>query len=167
MHEEVDAGELLHDLEADGEDDAVQVAVVAHGEGVLGGAAGHLQDGVFDLEELGADVLVGGVQVVEGGEDVEGFVLAAFEDEPAGGLGEVGQDEEHGHHPEDLAGDGEAPGRGVGLCPCEAKVDPVGHGDAKGDAGAGTDHQHAAAAMSLCALGLPGGGGGGVEAERG
>lgn len=52
---EVDASDLLTELEDDGEGDTVTVSVVAHLEHVGEGALGHFNHGVLDLEEFLVD----------------------------------------------------------------------------------------------------------------
>lgn len=51
----------------------------------------------------------------------------ALEDEPTGGFGEFENEDEDGSCEDDLEGDGEAPGYGVGVQVVEAKIDPVGN----------------------------------------
>lgn len=142
----------------------MQMAVVAHAEDIRGATLSHLDNGVFDLDEFLPRLVVVAALVVQGGEDAEGLVFAAGEDEPARGLGHEKEEAEGGDGEDELDGDGDAPGGGRPFDEGEAEVDPVAEGEAGGDAGPGGNHQHGAAAVRLRALGLPGRDCGRVEA---
>lgn len=68
--DEVDARDLLEDLVEVGEQHAVQVAVLVHGEEVPERAPGHLLDGVLHGEVLGLHGGVGEVRVLERRDDL-------------------------------------------------------------------------------------------------
>ena len=107
--DQVDAGDLLEHLVDVGEHDAVEVAVLGHGEEVPEVALGHLHDGRLDHDELVLNVRVVLGAIAQSGEHGAGFVLAALEDEPAGRFGQGHDEHQDDGSEEDLEGDGESP----------------------------------------------------------
>ena len=160
--DQIDPGDLLEHLVDVREHDAVEVAVLGHGEEVAEVALGHLHDRCLDHDEFVLDVRVVLGDIAQRGEHGPGFVLAALEDEPPGGFGERHDEtQDHGRE-EDLEGDGEPPGDGVGVQEGEAQVDPVGDHDPACDHRA-FDHDQHAPAVGARAFRLPGRDRGGVD----
>ena len=61
----------------------MEMPILAHSEQVAEAALGGFEDRVFDGVEFGVDVLSVLAGAREGGEDFNGFVFFAFENEPA------------------------------------------------------------------------------------
>jgi hypothetical protein len=70
-----------------GEDNSVELAIFGHLEQAAVRALGHFNDGLLDIVELGDDVRVVAVQVVNVFQDFECFFFPALHDEPTGALG--------------------------------------------------------------------------------
>lgn len=160
--DQIDPADLLEHLVDVREHDAVEVAVLGHGEEVAEVALGHLHDRCLDHDEFVLDVRVVLGDIAQCRQHGPGFVLAALEDQPPGGFGERHHEtQDHGRE-DDLERDGESPGHGVGVQKGEAQVDPVGDHDPARDHGA-FDHDQHAPAVDARAFGLPGRDRGGVD----
>ena len=151
---QIDARDLLEHLVDVGEHDAVEVAVLGHGEEVPEVALGHLHHGRLDHDEFVLDVRVVFGAVAQCRQHRARFVLAALEDEPPRGFGERHDETQNHGRKEDLEGDREPPGDGVGVQKGEAQVDPVGDHNTARDHGA-FDHDQHPTTMRARAFGLP------------
>jgi hypothetical protein len=100
---------LVHLVDV-GEDNSVKLAIFSHLEQAAVRALGHFNDSLLDIVELGDDVGVVAVQVVDVFQDFEGFFFSALHDEPTGALGQVQDHSEDDQAEEDLEGQREPPG---------------------------------------------------------
>jgi hypothetical protein len=110
VRDQVDTRDLLVHLVDVGEDNSVELAVFGHLEQAAVRALGHLNDSLLDIVELGDDVGVVAVQVVDVFQDFEGFFFSALHDEPTGALWQVQDHAKDDQTEEDLEGQRESPG---------------------------------------------------------
>jgi hypothetical protein len=180
VRDQVDARYLLVHLVDVGEDNSVELAVFGHLEQAAVRALGHFNDSLLHVVELGDNVGVVAVQIVDVFQDFKGFLFSALHDEPTGALGQVQDHAEDDQTEEDLECQREPPGDLVLTDPStvlcqrlipdayltshdlQAIVDPVADGDAGGDQHA-FDHDKLATLVGLCCLTLPHGDGRGVH----
>jgi hypothetical protein len=66
----------------------MEVSIFVHGEEIAEGTFAGFDDGVFDGMEFVDNELAIGLRVVEGCENIDGFVFLALEDKPPGAFGE-------------------------------------------------------------------------------
>jgi hypothetical protein len=100
---------LVHLVDV-GEDNSVELAVFGHLEQAAVRALGHFDDGLLDVVELGDDIRVVAVQVVDVFQYFKSFFFSALHDEPTGALGKVQDHAENDQTEEDLEGQREPPG---------------------------------------------------------
>jgi hypothetical protein len=104
VRNQVDTRDLLVHLVDVGEDNSVEFAIFGHLEQAAVRALGHFNDGLLHIVELGDDVRVVAVQVVDVFQDFESFFFPALHDEPTGALGQVQDHAENDQTEEDLEG---------------------------------------------------------------
>lgn len=159
VRHQVDARNLLKHLVEVREQRPVEIApilaVARRDEQIAKRTLGHFKHRVLDLVEFGHDELVRDGLVGKRGEDFLRLILAALEDQPAGGLGQAPDHREDEDAKHDLEGQGEPPGDGP-IGKREAQIDPVTDHDAARDQRA-LDHDELAALVRVRRLGLPGG----------
>ena len=80
---EIDTRDLLEDLVYITKQDAVKIPRRTHGEEISVAKFRGFKNAFFDFDEFGLHHSITVGHVVEGGDDGEGFILLAFEDEPA------------------------------------------------------------------------------------
>jgi hypothetical protein len=109
VRDQVDTRDLLVHLVDVGEDNSVELAILGHLEQAAVRALGHFNDGLLDIVELGDDVGIVAVQVVDVFQDFESFFFSALHDEPTGALRQVQDHAEDDQTEEDLEGQREPP----------------------------------------------------------
>jgi hypothetical protein len=172
VRDQIDTRDLLVHLVDVGENNSVELAVFSHLEQAAVRALGHFDDGLLDVVELGDDVGVVAVQIVDVFQYFKSFFFSALHDEPTGALGKVQDHAENDETEEDLEGQREPPGNLVLADPgtvvgqwlildawlksqdLQAIVDPVADGDTSGDQHA-FDHDKLSTLVGFRGLALP------------
>ena len=135
VEDEVDTGELLPRLDEDAGEGTEEDLVVGRAEAVGVGALAAvllLLERSADVGELSLDLGVVLGERREAGEGSGSLGVAAGLDEPTGGLGEVEHADGEDEGPDELNGDGDAPG-GVVVAVLGRVVDDGGEEETDGD----------------------------------